>query len=184
MSRRTRNPLLKPGVRPGFQLNSRFSARPAGRANFPFSVHGLAEQVGHSLTGKYPTGVFSKSVRLMKTVPNGDGFLFAASAAARSPFMTWPSKSATALWENAPPGHFLIPQGELRTADVYRPALPVVLGLRCECQLYGTTASQVPVLCSMGAQCGSTTCFCGAHLRVRRREQSKTLSASQIWCCL
>ena len=103
----------------------------------------------------------------MKTVPDGDGFLFAAGAAARSPFMTWPSKSATALWENAPPGHFLIPQGELRTADVYRPALPVVLGLRCECQLYGTTASQVPVLCSMGAQCGSTTGFCGADLRAQ-----------------
>ena len=92
-----------------------------------------------------------------------------ATPFSRSPFMTWPSKAATALWENAPPGHFLIPQGELRTADVYRPALPVVLGLRCECQLYGTTASQVPVLCSMGAQCGSTTCFCGVHLRVRRR---------------
>ncbi len=53
----------------------------ADGANFPFSVHGLAEQVGHSLTGKYPTGVFSKSVRLMKTVPIGDGFLFAAGAA-------------------------------------------------------------------------------------------------------
>ena len=52
------------------------------RANLLFSVHGLAEQVGHSLTGKYPTGVFSKSVRLMKTVPIGDGFLFAAGAAA------------------------------------------------------------------------------------------------------
>ena len=31
----------------------------------------------------------------------------------RSPFMAWPSKSATALWENAPPGHFLVPQGPL-----------------------------------------------------------------------
>ncbi|HJF51350.1 hypothetical protein [Butyricicoccus pullicaecorum] len=29
----------------------------------------------------------------------------------RSPFMAWPNKSATALWENAPLGHFLIPQG-------------------------------------------------------------------------
>ena len=87
--------------------------------------------------------------------------------------MTWPSKSATALWENAPQGHFLIPQGELRTADVYRPALPVVLELRCECQLYGTTASQVPVLCSMGAQCGSTTCFCGVHLRAGGGNRAK-----------
>ena len=34
------------------------------RANLLFSVHGLAEQVGHSLTGKYPTGVFSDSARL------------------------------------------------------------------------------------------------------------------------
>ena len=34
------------------------------RPVFPFSVHDLAEQVGHSLTGKYPTGVFSKSARL------------------------------------------------------------------------------------------------------------------------
>ena len=41
-----------------------------------------------------------------------------ATPFSRSPFMTWPSKSATALWENAPQGHFLIPQGELRTADV------------------------------------------------------------------
>ncbi|WP_143149502.1 hypothetical protein [Butyricicoccus pullicaecorum] len=32
----------------------------AASENLPFSVHGLAEQVGHSLTGKYPTGVFSR----------------------------------------------------------------------------------------------------------------------------
>lgn len=54
---------------------------------------------------------------------------------------------------------------ELRTAGTCRPALPFKLGLRWDCQLYGTTASQVPVLCSSGAQCGSTTCFCGADLR-------------------
>ncbi len=29
----------------------------------PFSVHGLAEQVGHSLVGKRPTGAFSNSAR-------------------------------------------------------------------------------------------------------------------------
>ena len=29
----------------------------------------------------------------------------------RSPFMTWPNKSATALRENTPQGYFLIPQG-------------------------------------------------------------------------
>ena len=147
-----------------------------------------------SIAKKYSTGIFftvrskiayrrSPRVRTPAAYFKAHSRPF-ATPFSRSPFMTWPSKSATALWENAPPGHFLIPQGELRTADVYRPALPVVLGLRCECQLYGTTASQVPVLCSMGAQCGSTTCFCGVHLRVRRREQSKTLSASQIWCCL
>ena len=73
--------------------------------------------------------------------------------------MAWPSKSATALWENAPPGHFLIPQGtadrvgkyELRTAGASRPALPVALGLRCEYELYGTAASQVKVLYGQGA---------------------------------
>ena len=41
------------------------------------------------------------------------GFQFCGCAAPRSPFMAWPSKSATALWENAPPGHFLVPQGPL-----------------------------------------------------------------------
>ena len=78
------------------------------------------------------------------------GFQFCGCAAPRSPFMAWPSKSATALWENAPPGHFLIPQGtadrvgkyELRTADACRPALLFVLALRCGSILYGTTAVQ------------------------------------------
>ena len=96
----------------------------------------------------------------------------------RSPFMTWPSKSATALWENAPPGHFLIPQGELRTAGASSPALPFVLALRCDSIFYGTTASRVVVFYGSGAQCGSTTCFCGAHLRARRRGQSENLLAS------
>ena len=54
---------------------------------------------------------------------------------------------------------------ELRTAGAYCPALPVVLGLRCECELYGTAASQVKVLCSQGAQHGNMVCFYGAHLR-------------------
>ena len=54
---------------------------------------------------------------------------------------------------------------ELRTAGACRPALPVVLGLRCEREVYGTTANQVQVLYSSGAQCGSMTCFCGARLR-------------------
>ena len=54
---------------------------------------------------------------------------------------------------------------ELRTAGASRAALPFALGLRCEREVYGTTASQVPVLCSLGAQCGSMTCFCGADLR-------------------
>ena len=184
---------------------------------------GLVGRANHSLAEKYSTGIFLKSARLrentppgyfpvrfMKTVPNGDGFLFAASAAVltfllpshtegwcfppsegerrpkdgqptvfhplgtrfpRSPFMTWPSKSATALWENAPPGHFLIPQGELRTAGASSPALPFKLGLRCEWQLYGTTASRVVVFYGSGAQCGSTTCFCGAHLRARAERE-------------
>ena len=55
--------------------NSRFKRR-LQAANLPFSVHGLAEQVGHSLTGKYPTGVFSDSARLMKTNPIGLVFNF------------------------------------------------------------------------------------------------------------
>ena len=87
----------------------------------------------------------------------------------RSPFMTWPSKSATALWENAPPGHFLIPQGELRTAGASSPALPFVLALRCDSIFYGTTASRVVVFYGSGAQCGSTTGFCSADLRARVR---------------
>ena len=56
---------------------------------------------------------------------------------------------------------------ELRTAGACRPALPVMLGLRSKSILYGTTASQVPVLCSLGAPCGSMTGFCGADLRAR-----------------
>ena len=54
---------------------------------------------------------------------------------------------------------------ELRAAGASRPALLVVLGLRCECELYGTTASQVKVLCGQGAQRGSMICFYGANLR-------------------
>ena len=54
---------------------------------------------------------------------------------------------------------------ELRAAGASRPALPVALGLRCECELYGTTASQVKVLCAQGAQYGSMICFYGANLR-------------------
>ena len=54
---------------------------------------------------------------------------------------------------------------ELRTAGTCCPALPFVLGLRCECELYGTTANQVNVLCGQGAQRGSMICFYGADLR-------------------
>ena len=54
---------------------------------------------------------------------------------------------------------------ELRTADACRPALPVVLALRICSEGFGTTANQVQVLYSSGAQCGSTICFCGADLR-------------------
>lgn len=54
---------------------------------------------------------------------------------------------------------------ELRAAGACRPALPVVLGLRCEREVYGTTANQVQVLYSSGAPCGSTICSCGADLR-------------------
>ena len=54
---------------------------------------------------------------------------------------------------------------ELRAAGASRPALLVVLGLRCECELYGTSASQVKVLCAQGAQYGSMVCFYGADLR-------------------
>ena len=73
---------------------------------------------------------------------------------------------------------------ELRTAGASSPALPFVLALRCDSIFYGTTASRVVVFYGSGAQCGSTTCFCGAHLRARRRGQSENLLASQIWCCL
>ena len=54
---------------------------------------------------------------------------------------------------------------ELRTAGAYCPALPVMLALRCECELYGTAANQVKVLCGQGAQCGSMICFYSADLR-------------------
>ena len=42
-----------------FKAHSRPFATPFSR----FSVHGLAEQVGHSLVGKRPTGAFSNSIR-------------------------------------------------------------------------------------------------------------------------
>ena len=54
---------------------------------------------------------------------------------------------------------------ELRTAGVSCPALLVILGLRCECELYGTATNQVKVLCGQGAQRGSMICFYGANLR-------------------
>ena len=54
---------------------------------------------------------------------------------------------------------------ELRTAGACCPALPFVLGLRFECELYGTVASQVKTLCGQGAQRGSMICFYGADLR-------------------
>ena len=40
-----------------------------------------------------------------------------------------------------------------------------MLALRCECELYGTAANQVKVLCGQGAQCGSMICFYSANLR-------------------
>lgn len=134
-----------------------------------------------SIAKKYSTGIFftvrSKiAYRRSPRVRTPAAYFKAHSRPfgnpfSRSPFMTWPSKSATALWENAPPGHFLIPQGELRTAGASSPALPFKLGLRCEWQLYGTTASRVVVFYGSGAQCGSTTCFCGAHLRARAERE-------------
>ena len=54
---------------------------------------------------------------------------------------------------------------ELRTAGACRAAPPVVLALRICSEGFGTTANQVQVLYSSGAQCGSATCFCGADLR-------------------
>ena len=48
---------------------------------------------------------------------------------------------------------------EHRTAGARSPALPYKLGLRCEWQLYGTTASRVVVFYGSGAQCGSTSAF-------------------------
>ena len=54
---------------------------------------------------------------------------------------------------------------ELRTVGACCPALPVVLGLCCEREVSGTIANQVQVLYNSVAQCGSTTCFCGADLR-------------------
>ena len=132
-----------------------------------------------SIAKKYSTGIFftvrSKiAYRRSPRVRTPAAYFKAHSRPfvtpfSRSPFMAWPSKSATALWENAPPGHFLIPQGELRTAGAYRPALPVVLGLRICCVCSGTTASRVVIFYGLGAQCGSTTCFCDAHLRARGR---------------
>ena len=47
-----------PGYAPGEMTLSR-----TGDKVYMCSVYDLTEQVGHSLTGKHPTGVFSDSVR-------------------------------------------------------------------------------------------------------------------------
>ena len=161
------------------QLNSRSKRRPQA-ANLPFSVHGLAEQVGHSLTGKYPTGVFSDSARLLirRTKAKGWTTYGLPPSLKNIPpeyFLRYARKSRTAAHlERARLRRILrralVPLGtrlpsssellraadrvgkcELRTAGTCCPALPVVLGLRCECELYGTVASQVKTLCGQGA---------------------------------
>ena len=159
-----------------------------------FSVHDLAERVGHSLTGKYPTGVFSDSARLLRRRTKAKGWTtYGLPPSLKNIpleyFLRYARKSRTAAHlEHARPRRILrralVPLGtrlpsssellraadrvvmyELRTAGAYRPALPVVLVLRCDNILWGTTASQVKVLYGQGAQYGSMICFCGADLR-------------------
>ena len=152
----------------------------------PFSVHGLAEQVGHSLVGKRPTGAFSDSTRfplegerkqgmdnlrftsIAKRYATGISFTVRSKIAyRRSPRARTPAAYFKA--RSRPFGNPFSRKGvgkyELRTAGASRPALPVVLALRICSEGFGTTANQVQVLYSSGAQCGSTICFCGADLR-------------------
>ena len=156
-------PLMKTNLRIGFQF--------CGCAAPPFSVHGLAEQVGHSLTGKYPTGVFSDSARLLRRRTKAKGWTtygLPPSLKNIPPeyFLRYARKSRTAAHlERARLRRILrralVPLGtrlpsssgllcaadrvgkyELRTADACRPALLFVLALRCGSILYGTTAVQ------------------------------------------
>ena len=123
----------------------------------PFSVHGLAEQVGHSLVGKRPTGAFSDSTRFPLEGERKQGMDNLRFSTPCNP--VFPFRQICILTADR------VGKYELRTAGACRPAHPVVLGLRCERKVYGTTANQVQVLYSSGARCGSTTCFCGADLR-------------------
>ena len=56
-----RRAILRRAKRAHEKRLKRFSR--GGWRGSPFSVHGLAEQVGHSLVGKRPTGAFSDSTR-------------------------------------------------------------------------------------------------------------------------
>ena len=74
-----------------------------------------------SIAKKYSTGIFftvrSKIAYRRSPRARTPAAYFKARSrpfgnpSSRSPFMTWPNKSATALRENTPPGYFLIPQG-------------------------------------------------------------------------
>ena len=163
---------MKTNLRIGFQF--------CGCAAPPFSVHGLAEQVGHSLTGKYPTGIFSDSVRLLRRGTESKGWTtygLPPSLKNIPPeyFLRYARKSRTAAHlEHARLRRILrralVPLGtrfplssdllctadwvgkyELRTADACRPALLFVLALRCGSILYGTTAMG-QLRCSIGFQ--------------------------------
>ena len=86
-------PLMKTNLRIGFQF--------CGCAAPPFSVHGLAEQVGHSLTGKYPTGVFSDSARPLLRGTKAKG---------------WTTYGLPPSLKNIPPEYFLRHARKSRTA--------------------------------------------------------------------
>ena len=62
----------------------------------------------------------------------------------RSPFMTWPNKSATALRENTPPGYFLNPQGS-RLCWHYGFAARVLEQLRAKYRLCAVRALSAAV---------------------------------------
>ena len=145
----------------------------------PFSVHDLAEEVGHSLVGKRPTGAFSDSTRFplegerkvpLKKEPKTKGWTTYGFPPSLNDMplayrLRYARKSRTAAHLECARlrrilRRTLVPLGtrlpfssgllcaadrvgmyELRTAGACRPALPFKLGLRWECQLYGTTAS-------------------------------------------
>ena len=103
-----------------------FDSRPVGKTRVNPLLRGTENQGMDnlrftSIAKKYSTGIFftvrSKIAYRRSPRARTPAAYFKARSrpfgnpSSRSPFMTWPNKSATALRENTPPGYFLIPQG-------------------------------------------------------------------------